>query len=55
MNKNIKIRVKTPLGMTETKEAGTGPSQGSVDAALISANSIGNGVKEALNEEDKEL
>ena len=55
MNKQIKVKVKTPLGESDSKEAGSGPSQGNVDAALISANSIGNGVKEMFKTAEKEL
>ena len=55
MNKSFNVKVKTPLGMTETKKAGEGPSQGNVDAALISANSIGNGVEDILTDKEREI
>ena len=44
MNKNVKIKVKTPVGLTEVEETGPGASQGSVDAPVISSVSIGDGV-----------
>ena len=55
MNKEINVKVKTPLGLTETRPAGSGPSQGSVDAPIISANSIGNSVEDTLDDEEKEI
>ena len=35
MNKQIKVKVKTPLEESDSKEAGSGPSQGNVDANCI--------------------
>ena len=55
MNKSVRVQVKTPLGMTELKEAGAGPSQGNVDTALVSANSMGNSVRETFKEEEEEM
>ena len=43
------------MGESDSKKAGSGPSQGSVDAALISSNSMGNSLKELFDEEDKEI
>ena len=48
MNQNVKITVKTPVGLSETENCGPGASQGSVDAAIISSNSIGNSVTNAF-------
>ena len=55
MNKKIKIKVKTPVGETEEKEAGPTLAQGSVDAAILSSNSIANGVEEAFDDSEKEM
>ena len=51
MNKNVKVRIQTPVG--ETSEENTGPivTQGSVDGAIISSVSIGNDVSEAFADE----
>ena len=55
MNKNSRIRVKTPLGLTEAKETGPLVAQGSVDGAVLSSNNSGKGVNEEFNEPDKEI
>ena len=48
MNKNVQIKVKTAVGLSESEQTGPGASQGSVDAPIISSNSIGNGVSDAF-------
>ena len=55
MNKNVKIKVKTPVGTSE--EASTGPivAQGGVDAAILSANNVSVGVEETFKEKEKEI
>ena len=50
MNKNIKVKVKTPVGVTPLKSTGLGMAQGSVDAAVMSSNAVEKGVDEALND-----
>ena len=55
MNKNSKIKVKTPLGLTETKETGPLVAQGSVDGAVLSSNNSGKGINEEFNEPMKEI
>ena len=55
MNENVKIKVKTPVGMTETAEIGPIVSQGTVPAAIISSSNIAVGVEESFKETDKEL
>ena len=55
MNKNAKIKVKTPFGETETRDVGPVVTQGSVDAFLISSNSIDGGVSDAFDDESKEV
>ena len=55
MNKNSKVRIKTPVGITDTKNTGPILSQGSVEAAILSSNNIGNGMKETFTDKDKEV
>ena len=55
MNKNSRIRVKTPLGLTEAKETGPLVAQGLVDGAVLSSNNSGKGVNEEFNEPEKEI
>ena len=52
MNKNIRIKVKTPVGITQSADTGPGAAQGSVDAAVISSVSIGNDVSVTFAEAD---
>ena len=52
MNKNIRIKVKTPVGLTESADTGPGATQGSVDAAIISSVSIGNDVSDNFASSD---
>ena len=52
MNKNIRIKVKTPVGLTESADTGPGATQGSVDAAIISSVSIGNDVSDTFASSD---
>ena len=53
MNKNVKIKIRTPVG--DSNEANTGPivTQGSVDSGILSSVSIGNNVEEAFWKENK--
>ena len=48
MNKNVRVKIQTPVGVTA--EADTGPlvTQGGIDSTRISAVSIGNDVDEAF-------
>ena len=55
MNKNVKIKVKTPVGMSETVETGPILAQGSVEAAIASSSNIAVGVDEKFEESDKEV
>ena len=60
MNKNIRISVKTPVGMTQSEDTHMGVGQGTSDGAIISANSLDSGVSEyfdadvTLDEKDDE-
>ena len=55
MNKKVDIRVKTPLGITDSNQTGLTVTQGGVKSAVISSNNIDVGLKEAFVEEDKEI
>ena len=55
MNENVNIKVKTPVGLTESEETGPIVSQGTVPAAIISSSNIAVGVEEAFKESDKEI
>ena len=48
MNENIKIKVKTPVGVTDSADTGSGVGQGGVDAAVISSASIDGGVSKTF-------
>ena len=55
MNENVKVRVKTPVGLTESKKTGPILTQGSVEAAPISSVSIGNSVDVTFANSDCEV
>lgn len=55
MNKEIKIRVKTAVGMTEEVEVGDTVGQGTIEGALLSAVNIDCGVRDALKNSTKEI
>ena len=50
MNENIRIQVKTPVGMTDSENTGSGVTQGAMDAAIISSVSIDNSVVEEFSD-----
>ena len=52
MNRKSKIKVKTPLGNTEEAETKAHLGQGTVEGAILSANSIYKGVGEYLGDEN---
>ena len=52
MNKSVKIRVKTPVGVTRSEEVGETVTQGSVEAAPLSAVSIDRGVNVAFEDSE---
>ena len=52
LNKNIRVKIKTPVGVTQSQDTGPGLAQGSVEAAVISSVNINNGVDVALNSSD---
>ena len=53
LNKNVKIRVKTPVGVTKSHDTGPTVSQGSAEGAIISADNLDNGVSEAFHDEEE--
>ena len=55
MNKNVRIKVKTPVGVTKSEEVGDLVAQGTVEAVVISGVSIDNGVNDAFVDSDGEV
>ena len=55
MSEKIRIQVKTPVGETKAKAAGPTLAQGSLDAAILSSNSIAHGFEEAFEGSEKEI
>ena len=55
MNKHIRIRVKTPVGLTTPEDTGPGVRQGGVDACIISAVNVDNGVNVTFADSDGEV
>ena len=55
LNSNTQIKVKTPLGKTETAPIDPGMTQGSVDAAIISSANVAGGLEEFFKEPEKEI
>ena len=51
LNKNIRIRVKTPVGLTDAEDTGAGVGQGTVSGAITSSVNLDNGVKEYFHDE----
>ena len=54
-NENVKVKVKTPVGVTGSADTGPVVTQGGVLAAVISSVSIGNGVSDAFAASDSEV
>ena len=54
LNKNTRIRVKTPVGVSQAAETGPLVSQGSVEGAVISAVNLDRGIREYFHEEQDE-
>ena len=55
MNKNIRIKVKTPLGETDAVDTGPGVAQGSVDGSILSSSNLASGAEDTFTDPDKEL
>ena len=55
MNKSIKIKVKTSVGLTPSDDTGPVLGQGTVEAGIISSVSLGNGVDVTFADSDCEV
>ena len=55
MNKKRMIRVVTPVGESEEEEVEEGLGQGGLDSAILSSNSIGNGLEDLFAESSHEI
>ena len=55
MNRNNVIKVKTAVGESEETETGENVGQGTLEGALISAISIGNGTNEFFKDSEDEV
>ena len=54
LNPNIRIKVRTPVGLTEAADTGPGIGQGTVPGAIVSAAGLDNGVKEVFHEDEED-
>ena len=55
LNSNTKVRVKTPLGMTDSEEVDPGMTQGAVDASIVSSANVAGGIEEAFDDPEREV
>ena len=55
MNENTRIRVQTPVGLSDEKYVGESVGQGTVDGAVISAVSLDNGVEDFFKHSEHEV
>ena len=55
LNKDVRIRVRTPVGESEKKEASECISQGSIDAGIVSSVNLGKGVDDFFGSSDDEI
>ena len=55
MNKNTKISIQTPVGLTEEKDTGQGVGQGTLEGALVSAVNLDNGVGDMFHDSEYEV
>ena len=55
MNKNTKISVQTPVGMTGEEDTGEGVGQGTLEGALVSAVNLDNGVNDFFYDSEYEV
>ena len=54
LNENIRIRVRTPVGLTEAEDSGAGVGQGTVLGSITSSVSLDSGITEEFNDVDNE-
>ena len=52
MNKELKVKVKTPVGLTPSAKSDPSLAQGSVEASIVSSAAIGKGVDDTFTERD---
>ena len=55
MNKNTRICVQTPVGLTEERDTGQGVGQGTLEGALVSAVNLDNGVRDFFQDSEYEV
>ena len=55
MNKNTRISVQTPVGITEEQDTGEGVGQGTLEGALLSSVNLDNGVNEYFHNSEYEV
>ena len=55
MNKNTRICVQTPVGVSEEENTGEGLGQGTVEGAIASAVSLDNGVRDYFMNSEEEI
>ena len=55
MNRDVRIRFRTPVGESNVKEVGQTVAQGSLEGAIMSTNSVGNGTNDFFKDSDKEV
>ena len=52
MNKNTRISIQTPVGLTEERDTGEGVGQGTLEGAIISAVNLDNGVQDFFHDSE---
>ena len=55
LNKNTRICVQTPVGVTEEKDTGEGVGQGRLEGAIVSAVNLDKGVNEFFHDSEYEV
>ena len=52
LNENIRIRVRTPVGLTEAQDTGPNVGQGTISGAVVSSVNLDQGMKEYFHDEE---
>merc|ERR1711954_581542 len=55
MNKSVRIKIKTPVGVTDSEEVLDVVSQGTIESGIISSVNIGKGIDVAFRDSDSEV
>ena len=55
MNKNTRISVDTPVGLTDETDRGEGVGQGTLEGALVSAANLDSGVRDCFKDSEYEV